>query len=101
MPLAAFDTLKFANHLKAAGVADKHAEAQASALVEALQSGLEEVASKGDIKDVKNDLALLDAKIDRIESSLRGELMLLKWMLGATFTGVATILVRLFFFRIG
>ena len=40
MTTATFDTLKFANRLKVAGVPDKQAEAEAEALSEALEINL-------------------------------------------------------------
>ena len=42
MTTIAFDTLRFANRLKAAGVPDKQAEAEAEALAEVLEVNLKE-----------------------------------------------------------
>jgi hypothetical protein len=108
MAVATFDTLKFANALKAAGVPEKQAEAQAAALSETLQFNLKELPTKNDLDSVKTDLMReindvrreikdseqrLNAKIDsglsdvRIQIALlKGEMLLLKWMLGVGMT---------------
>lgn len=50
MPVATFDTLKFANKLKAAGIPAPQAEAEAEALGEALQLNLKDLATKEELK---------------------------------------------------
>jgi hypothetical protein len=59
MPVAAFDTLKYAKHLPEAGVSDAQAEAQVAALTEALQAGIQELATKRDTAELKRDFAEL------------------------------------------
>ena len=83
MAVATFDTLKFANTLKAAGVPEKQAEAEAAALSEALQVNFKELATKDDLR-----LAIAE---------LKGEMLLLKWMCGVLLTMGTAILIRLFF----
>jgi hypothetical protein len=56
MVSVAFDTLKFANRLKAAGVPDKQAEAEAEALAEVLEVNLRSLATKEDLERFKIDL---------------------------------------------
>jgi DNA repair exonuclease SbcCD ATPase subunit len=56
MPAATFDTLKFANALKAAGVPPAQAEAEAQVLAEALQVNLKDLVTKDDLKLTKEDL---------------------------------------------
>ncbi len=56
MATATFDTLKFANTLKAAGVPEKQAEAQAAAFGEALQVNFRELATKDDLKSLRDEL---------------------------------------------
>ena len=53
MTALTFDTLKFANRLKAAGVPDKQAEAEAEALAEALGDSIKtsDLANKNDLHD--------------------------------------------------
>jgi hypothetical protein len=72
MAVATFDTLKYAKALRAAGVSEEQAEAQSAALMEALQVNLKELANKDDLKT--------------LEVGLRGEMTLLKWMLGLNIT---------------
>jgi hypothetical protein len=77
----AFDTLKFANKLKAAGVPDLQAEAEALALADAL--GDVDVATKRDLKE--------------LELKVMGELMLIKWMLGILLGGIVALVLKSFF----
>lgn len=69
-----FDTLKFANTLKEAGVPDKQAEAEARAVADAFASNASELATKGDIARLeaasKADIARLENKIESMELRL-------------------------------
>ena len=64
MATITFDTLKFANKLKSAGVAPEHAEAEAEALADIFEINLKEVATKEDIKLLKDDIKHLEERID-------------------------------------
>jgi polyhydroxyalkanoate synthesis regulator phasin len=126
MAVATFDTLKFANTLKASGVPEKQAEAQAVAFAEVMQVNFKELVTKEDLNATRdelkqeiNDLRVsvkqeigdveqrLNAKIDNAVSDLKvqiaqvkGEQILLRWMMGATFaSGLAALglLVRVLF----
>jgi hypothetical protein len=57
MPVAAFDTLKYAKHLRDAGFSDTQVDAQVAALSEAFQAGIQDLATKADIKDVKQEIS--------------------------------------------
>ncbi|MDR2196237.1 MAG: CCDC90 family protein [Gallionellaceae bacterium] len=59
-----FDTLKYANALKAAGVEPRQAEAQAGALSEVLEVSHKELATKGDVAALKNDITALEHRMD-------------------------------------
>lgn len=72
MSAITFDTLKFVEKLKSAGVPDAQAKAEAEALVEAL--AVAEVVTK-------RDFERLDAKLDTRFEKLDGEIRLVKWML--------------------
>ena len=55
-----FDTLKFANRLKAAGVPDKQAEAEAEILGEALEVNLNDLVTEDMLR---RELLLLEQRI--------------------------------------
>src|SRR5271163_1042645 len=82
MAATAFDTLKYANTLKAAGVPDKQAEAQASVLGEALAVNFKDLATKDDLaalrielqNDIRQTEQRLDAKIDQTEQRLNSKI---------------------------
>jgi len=86
MSTLTFDTLKFANRLKTAGVPAMQAEAEADAdaLSEVLETNLGELATKTDLREVETKL---EARIEKTELVLRQEMSgmkfeLLKWMIG-------------------
>lgn len=127
MATVTFDTLKFANKLKAAGVADKQAEAEAEAIAEVIQVNFKDLVTKEDLRRELKELEMrFDAKLDRLEGKLmgeisqlrgemthgltqlrgemtigltqvRGEIGLLKWMLGVLLAGVVSLVVKAFF----
>lgn len=77
MSTITFDTLKFTERLRAAGLPELHAKAEAEALRDVLAETMDAtLAAKSDLVDVKNDLKL---EI----SAVRGELASIKWMTGA------------------
>lgn len=78
MSTITFDTLKFAERLKAAGISDAQAKAEAEALRDVLSEALDtSLATKRDIGDLKTEMV-----------ALRGELGSIKWMM-ATLIGIA------------
>jgi len=58
MATVTFDTLKFANRLKDAGVPAAHAEAEAKALSEVFETNLSELATKEDLRHEIKELEL-------------------------------------------
>src|SRR5437867_3091474 len=96
MAVATFDTLKFANTLKAAGVPVKQAEAQASAFSEALQTNFKDLVTKDDLKKELNELEL---HLTAVINSLKSDITLLRWMVGTVGFGILAIVIRLFIFR--
>ena len=56
MAVVTFDTLKFANTLKTAGVPAQQAEAQAVAFAEVIQGNFKDLATKEDLALAKNEL---------------------------------------------
>jgi hypothetical protein len=118
MAIATFDTLKFANTLKNAGVPSEQAEAQAHAFAEVIQLNFKELATKDDLgangKDLRQEIAALGKelrqemaaaeqrvmnRVDTLSAQIRGELTLIKWMFGVIVTVGVGILVRLFLFH--
>ncbi|MEO5348083.1 MAG: CCDC90 family protein [Magnetococcus sp. YQC-3] len=94
---ATFDTLKFVRRLRDAGVDEKQAEAFSEAIrdIHGAQSG--ELATKGEILEVKHDIKKLemrmDARFDKELGPLRADLLLIKRMLALIIT--ATVLPAL------
>ena len=88
MTTITFDTLKFVRKLQESGFEERQAEGIAEAFKEA--SGEAELATKRDIER-------LEAKIDRIDIRLGGELTLVKWMMGLILGGVVALVMRAFF----
>ncbi len=74
MSTITFDTLKFAERLEKAGVPREQASAMAEAFKDA--SGEAEIATR-------KDIALAVAEIKTEIANVRGEMALVKWMLGA------------------
>jgi len=56
MSTLTFDTLKFANRLKTAGVPAVQAEAEADALAEVFEANLSELATKTDLTELKFEI---------------------------------------------
>jgi len=88
MATITFDTHKFIRTLEAAGLSTQQAEAIADAFRDA--TGEAELATKRDIEH-------LEARIDRLETKVTGELTLVKWMLGLLLGGVIALILKAFF----
>jgi hypothetical protein len=81
-----FDTLKYANRLKAAGMSPTLAEAEAEALSEVLEINLKDFATKQDLAELEQRLDLkLDAKLADTKAEL------IRWVVGAGFLQTALI----------
>ncbi|MEI8055326.1 MAG: hypothetical protein WCH10_04950 [bacterium] len=59
-----FDTLQYANRLKAVGVPEKQAEVQAEVMAETIEGKL---ATKADIKRIEERIVLVEEKIKELE----------------------------------
>ena len=64
MPAHAFDTLKAADALMAAGIDPKHARAITETMRDAVTGG---VAAKADIAELKADIAALKSRLDAMQ----------------------------------
>ena len=88
MATITFDTLKFVEKLKAAGVPEGQAKAEAEALQKAM--GTAEVATKRDIERLE---AKIEARFERAD----GKMTLIQWMLALVVAAeVVPILAKLF-----
>ncbi len=87
MTTVTFDTLKFVRTLKAAGIPDKQAEAEAEAISEALEVNLKDLVTK----------EYLDVKFQQELAPVRTDLAVLKWMMGILIAGVMSIVIKTFF----
>jgi hypothetical protein len=88
MATIAFDTLKFANTLKAAGVLPAQAEAEAAALAEVWEVNLKALATQ---EDIKREVDLLRRDMTALEQRLTIKLGALM----ALAVGVVAALVKL------
>lgn len=78
----AFDTLKYVEALKAAGINESHARGQAHALAEALAEGAGGFVTKADLLATKADLLESDHRLEERMTRLEGRMSLLQWMMG-------------------
>ncbi|WP_442756610.1 DUF1640 domain-containing protein [Methylocystis sp. JAN1] len=90
MSTIAFDTLKFVEKLESGGFTHAQAKAAAEAFAEATS---QELAVKGDLREAE---LRLFAKIDTEIAGVKGELALLKWMLGFALALLTAIALKLF-----
>jgi len=102
MSTLTFDTLKFANRLKTAGVPAVQAEAEADALSEVLETNLGELATKEDLRHEISDLRKdMDARFVGVDAKLeKMKFELLKWMIGLLVAQTGLLLALLKFFPI-
>jgi hypothetical protein len=80
MATITFDTLKFVEKLKAGGVPEPQAKAEAEALVSAFSEAMDsQLATKNDINRIEKELAVL------------------KWMTGIVMGGILALIMKAFF----
>ena len=80
MATVTFDTLKFVERLKAGGVPEAQAKAEAEALVTAFSEAMDsQLTTKSDI------------------NRLERELLVVKWMVGLVLGGILTLILKAFF----
>lgn len=90
-----FDTLKFVEKLRAAGVSEAQAKAEAEALVSVLSEAIEQqLATKDDIRDVRSDIAKL---VREQIVPMQRDLFVLKWMMGMMIGGITALVLKAFF----
>lgn len=86
MTTITFDTLRYMEQLKSAGVPESQAKAHTESLSEILSSGSHELATKADLRELE---LRLDAKMEERLSHLKIDLM--KWMTGMLLAQAALI----------
>ncbi|MBF0623855.1 MAG: DUF1640 domain-containing protein [Magnetococcales bacterium] len=94
MTTLTFDTLKYANRLKSAGVPDRQAEVMAEVQGEAFNKNLTELATKGDIRKLE-EVTKRDLK--ELELRLTAEIAPLKWGVAVTVGGIIALLLKILF----
>ena len=87
MTTAVFDTLKASRKLKAAGIDEAHAEAIVTTVAGAFE----------DTVATKSDVVAIRANMDKLEASIKGDIKLLKWMIGVVLACVAFPILKSFF----
>ncbi|MDD5579613.1 MAG: DUF1640 domain-containing protein [Methylobacter sp.] len=99
MAMITFDTLKFANTLKAAGVPSAQAEAEATALSEVLEVNLKEQVTKEDwrreIESLRREMMTCFAQVDSRFIPLERRLIIKLGGLMALSIGIVAALVKL------
>lgn len=98
MSTITFDTLKFVEKLKAAGIPEAQARAEAEALqgvfAEALDSQL---ATKSDIIRLERRMDVIEGKIEARFERVDGKMTLVQWMLALIVAAEAMPLIAKFF----
>lgn len=94
-----FDTLKFANRLKAAGVAPAQAEAETEALAEVFEANLGDLITRGDLRDLatKGEVLEVGASLQELRAEVEGKFRLLQRVLGLLLGGVVVLILKAFF----
>lgn len=85
-----FDTYAFVKRLRESGFEEAQAEALADGLKKAQEVHLEELATRHDLKET-------ELKIDNKLETIKGELNLIKWMIGLLLAGVVSLILKSFF----
>ncbi|MEO5349477.1 MAG: CCDC90 family protein [Magnetococcus sp. YQC-3] len=93
----AFDTRKFVRRLRDAGVDEKQAAALSDAFREVQEAQLQELATKGDILTVKQEIQGVKRDIKELEPRLAAEIAPLKWGMAVIAGGIIALILKTFF----
>ncbi len=94
MTTVTFDTLRAAHNLKVAGVEAGQAEAIVTTMSEAFS---DTVATKGDISEVKAEVANLKVEVKAEVANLKAEIFRALWIQGAGLVGLQLTIAGLLF----
>ncbi len=102
MVTVTFDTLKFVEKLRAAGVPEAQAKVQAEVLVFALDEVMDQqLATKVDImrleRELKTDIVRLERELKAEIIPMQRDLFVLKWMMGMMIGGITALVLKAFF----
>jgi chromosome segregation ATPase len=90
--MLAFDTHKYVKTLTAAGYTEAQAEAQSSALTEALDSHIERLATKEDVRqlgtELRGEISELRGEIGQVRSDVTHLRHELRWLVGPSLAGI-------------
>jgi hypothetical protein len=114
-----FDTLRYVEKLRSAGMPEAHAKASAEALSTALdQSISNSIATQEDFRGLKADINelrvatkaeinelrvataghnKLQSSVDLLRSDFKSDIKVMQWMLGTTVVGVVSLVAKSFF----
>ena len=92
--MLAFDTLKYSDTLKAAGVAESQARAQATALADVFEAHFDRLATKDDLR---NEIGGLRNEMRLMGTDLQGRIIRLKWMFGVIAAAALLSVAKQFF----
>jgi len=99
MATVTFDTLKFVETLKEAGIPEPQAKAFSTAVQESHEAA--DPATKTDLCHEMKELELrIDTRFEHIDirfEKMHGEMLLLKWMPGLLIASVASLVLKAFF----
>lgn len=98
MATIAFDTLKFVEKLKSAGVPEAQAKAEAEALQGVLAEAMDaQLATKSDIVRLERRMDGLESQFREMKAEINGKLTLIQWMLALVVAAeAAPLLSKLF-----
>jgi len=88
MATLAFNTYEFIKSLTAAGLSEKQAETITTGILKAHDAA--DVATKADLRE-------LELQLDKKLTEIKGESILIRWMLGVIIAGIAGLIVKTFF----
>ena len=92
MGTVTFDTHEFIKSLESAGFEESQAEALAAQLKKVQEGSVASLATKQDLKE-------LELRVENKLESMRGEITLLKWMMGFVLAGVVSLVLKAFFLQ--